>query len=202
MTKSTRSTIVGCLGLMVLASLLSAMSLEESDAATAKLERVTEGELGPGETVDLTDGEINSYLHYEYAALMPDGIRGLRVRFEPDIGVVNAFVDFQKLSSESSGGPGRFLLWMLRGEREVVARTRYVSDNGEARVDIESFKVNGREMKGPLLDWLVNTYVSPNMDGFELGEPVKLGHNLEQVRLERGKAVFVGASPESEIAGR
>ncbi len=186
-------TIGLSLTVLAAASLLNAMSLEESKTATAKLERVTEGELEPSETVELTEAEINSFLHYEYAREMPDGVRGLRVRFEPDIGVVNAMVDFQKLASNSSDGPGRFLLWMLSGEREVVARTRYVSSNGEARVDIESFKVNGREMKGPLLDWLVNTYVAPNMDGFELGEPVQLGHNLDQVRLERAKAVFVGA---------
>lgn len=200
--KRSPLAIVGSLVLLAAASLLGAVSLEDSDSAAVKLERVTDGELGPGETVDLTDSELNSFLHYEYAREMPDGVRGLRVRFQPDIGVVNAFVDFQKLASNSSGGPGRFLLWMLRGEREVVARTRYVSANGEARVDIESFKVNGREMKGPLLEWLVNTYVAPNMDGFELGEPVELGHNLEQVRLERGKAVFVGAERSNEIAAQ
>ena len=164
--------------------------MRESQTAADKLDRITNDRLTAGEVVELSDEEINSFLHYEYASEMPEGIRGVRVRFEKDIGVVTGTADFSKLSAESSGA-GRFLLMMLRGERPFNARVRYVASNGEARVDVESFKINGREMKGMLLDWAVNTYVAPNMEGFELGRPTPLGHNLDEVRLERGKAILV-----------
>ncbi len=199
MTRKSLS-IVGVLAALASASLLMAMSVKESDSAALKLQRITDGAIGPGETIPLTDGEINSFLHYAYADEIPEGVRGLRVRFEPDIGVVNATVDFSKVAANSSaGGAGSLLLRMLSGEREVEARTRYVSANGEARVNVESFKVDGREMSGPVLEWLVNTYVSPAMDGFQLGEPVSLGHNLDQVKLESGRAVFIGAN---QVAAR
>jgi hypothetical protein len=48
-------------------------------------------------------------------------------------------------------------------------------------------------MKGPILTYLVNTFVAPELEGFKLGEPVPLGHNLEQVRLEAGQAIFIAA---------
>ena len=171
---------------------VGAMSLRESQSASEKLERVTNDKLRPGEAVELTDEEVNSFLHYEYAAEMPEGVRGVRVKFEKDVGVVTGTADFSKLSANSAGA-SRLLLMMLSGERPFHARVRYVTSNGEARVDVESFKVSGREMKGVILDWAVNTYVAPNMEGFELGRPTPLGHNLESIRLDNGVATLTAA---------
>ena len=164
------------------------MSLEEGRSAAIKINKISNDELEGGEEVVLTEEEINSYLHYVYAEELPDGIRGMRVRFREDIANVRGYVDLAKLA-ENGGGPGGFLLMLFRGEREMDTRVRYVSSNGEARVDVESLKLDGREMKGRLLDWLVNTYVSPNMDGFALGEPTPMGHNIDQIKLEFGRAV-------------
>ena len=171
------------------AGVLAAFSQEEGRSASEKLERISNDELIPGEEVILSDEEINSFLHYEYAEELPDGVRGLRVRFEPNIGVVTGHVDFAKLS-EGGDGPGMFLMMLLRGERHVEAHVRYAASNGMATTDITSFKVNGREMKGKLLDWLVDRFVAPNFDGFRLGEPTPLGHDLEEVRLVRGVALI------------
>ncbi len=165
------------------------MSYDEGLAADAKISRIAGDRMEPGEQVTLTDEELNSYLHYVYAEELPEGVRGLRVVFKRDIANVRAVVDFANLS-EGGDGPGFFLMMLLRGEREVQARVHYVSANGEARIDIESLLVDGREMKGSLLDWLVNRYVAPNMEGFALGEPAPLGHHIEQIRLEAGQAVI------------
>ena len=178
-------SIAAALGL---AASLGAMSLRESQSASAKLDRVSNGLMEPGETLALTEEEINSFLHYDYAKEMPEGVRGVRVKFEKDIGVVTGFADLSKMPAT---GATRYLLLMLGGERPFNARVRYVAANGEARVDVESFKVDGREMKGAILDWVVNTYVAPNMEGFELGKPTPLGNNLDQIRLEKGVAVVV-----------
>jgi len=194
----TKTSLHLCLAAAALAAAapLGAFSLEESRDAALKLERVTENRLLPGERLELTDSELNSFIHYQYAREMPDGVRGLRVRFGRNVGIVNAVVDFSKLK-ENGGGPGGFLMMLLSGEREVVARVRYTSSRGMGTADIESFKVDGREMKGALLDWLVDSYVTPRMHGFALGEPAPLGHNLRQVRLDRGVATFVA---EAETA--
>ena len=185
---------LGAAAALILAP-LGAVSLEESREAALKLERITENRLAPGEKVELSDSELNSYIHYQYASEMPEGVRNLRVKFDRDIGHVNALVDFSKIS-EGDDSPGALLLMLLRGEREVVARVRYTSSRGMGTADIESFQVDGREMKGKLLDMLVDRYVTPNMDGFALGRPAPLGHNLRQVRLDPGTAVFI-AEPET-----
>lgn len=167
-----------------------AMSLEEGRSAAIKINRISNDELQPGEEVALSEEEINSYLHYVYAEELPNGVRGMRVRFSRDTANVRGYVDIAKLAAESNG-PSGFFLRLLRGERLMDARVRYVSSNGEARIDVESLKLDGREMKGVLLDWLVNSYVAPNMDGFALGEPVEIGHNIERIKLEAGQALVI-----------
>ncbi|MCB9384718.1 MAG: hypothetical protein H6509_08885 [Bryobacterales bacterium] len=186
-----RLTVLGLA--LTFAVCLGAMSLRESQSASAKLNRVSNDLMQPGEVLELSDEEINSFLHYDYASELPEGIRGLRVRFDKDIGIVTGNADFSKMSASASGA-GRFLLMMLSGERPFDARVRYVGTNGQARVDVESFKIDGREMKGALLDWVVNTYVAPSMDGFELGKPIALSHNLDSVRLDRGVATLTAAA--------
>ncbi|MEZ5362733.1 MAG: hypothetical protein R2748_10450 [Bryobacterales bacterium] len=158
-----------------------------------ELNRVSNDLMEPGEVLKLTDEEINSFLHYDYANELPEGIRGLRVRFDKDVGIVTGNADFSKMSANASGA-GRFLLMMLSPVNGSDARVRYVGTNGQARVDVESFKIDGREMKGALLDWVVNTYVAPSMDGFELGKPIALSHNLESVRLDKGVATLTAAA--------
>ena len=169
-----------------------ALSPEAGAAAEAKLDRIMEDELAPGETVTLTEDELNSYLQYNYAAELPEGVRDLAVRLEPEIGIVSGYADFSKLATEADSST-RFLLMLLQGERKFEARVRYVAARGLARVDVESFLVDGQEMSGPLLNWLVNTFVSPRMEGFALGSPTPLGHNLEEVRLESKRALIIAA---------
>lgn len=175
---------------------VSAMSLDEARAAEIKFDRIATSQLKPGEVVVVTDEELNSYLHYIYAEEMPDGVRGLRVGFRKDRAHVRAIVDFSKVSANGDG-PGGFLMMFLRGERPVEALVRYVSSRGVARIDVDSFKVDGREMKGVLLNWMVNRFVAPNLEGFQLGEPVDLGNDLEQIRLELGEAVVTAKEPPS-----
>ena len=174
----------------------SAMSIDEGRAAEIKFDRIATAQLEPGEVVVVTDEELNSYLHYIYAEELPDGVRALRVRFRKDKAHVRAIVDFSKISAEG-GGPGGFLMMFLRGERPVEALVRYVSSNGVARIDVDSFEVDGREMKGVLLTWMVNRFVAPRMEGFQLGEPVDLGNDLEQIRLELGEAVVTAKDQTS-----
>ena len=195
MRSFAHSLAAALLASLTLAGTASAMSYQEALVAEEKLDIIAREEMQPGEEITLTDEEINSYLHYIYAEEMPDGVRGLRVRFRRDTANVSGFVDLSKVSQDD-GGPSAFFMRLLSGERQIDARVRYVSSNGEARMDVESLLVDGREMKGRLLDWLVDAFVTPNFEGFALGEPVPLGHNIERVRLETGVATIIGFDDE------
>ncbi len=177
---------------------LWAVSPEESHSAAEKLDRISLGEMNPGERITLSEDEINSFLQYDYAALIPDGIRNLHVKLESDTGIVSGRADFSQLG-DAQDAATRLLLMMLRGEHAFVARVRYVSSGGQARADVDSFLVDGRELKGPILDWIVKNYVATDLEGFALGQPAPLGNNLEQIRLEAGQAVVVASETRAQL---
>lgn len=183
--------------LFSLAPALHAVSLEESRVAAGKLERISMGAMTSGEQIALTESEVNSFLQYDYAGLIPEAIRGLQVQFQSDVATISGRADFSQFS-DSQDPMLRLLLSMLQGEREFVARVRYVSSGGLARANIDSLILGGNELKGPILDWIVKNYVATDLAGFALGQPTPLGNNLEQIRLEVGRAVVIARDLQAQ----
>ena len=166
----------------------SALSPEASIAARDKFNRVVEDQMRPGETIVITEEELNSYVKYDYAPSIPQGVRGLMVKIHDGSAVVQAVVDFAKVSA---GGSGNFLIRMLGDNKPVISRVIFASSNGMVRVDVDSMQVSGTEMAGMLTTWLVNSFIAPQTDGFELAKRVPLQHNLDQLNLEPGRIVFI-----------
>ena len=193
-----RRTFPLAAALLLSSAALLAVSVEESRSAALKLDRISLGEMAPGEQITLTQDEINSFLQYDYAGLIPEGIRDLHVVLESDTGIVSGRADFSQLGAPQDAAT-RLMLMMLSGEHEFVARVRYVSSGGQARADVDSFLLDGRELKGPILDWIVESYVATDLEGFALGQPTSLGNNLEQIRLETGQAVVVAGGARAQL---
>ena len=193
-----RRTFPLAAALLLSSAALLAVSVEESRSAALKLDRISLGEMAPGEQITLTQDEINSFLQYEYAGLNPEAIRDLHVVLESDTGLVSGRADFSQLGAPEDAAT-RLMLMMLRGEHDFVARVRYVSSGGQARADVDSFLLDGRELKGPILDWIVENYVATDLEGFALGQPSTLGNNLEQIRLETGQAVVVAGGARTQL---
>ena len=168
----------------------AALSPEKSFSAAEKLDRISTDSMHPGETITLTEDEINSFLRYDYAPHMPDGVRDLTVQLQPDRGVAHAFVDLAKLQASTGSSLG--LLWnaVLSGEREIAVTCRYVSANGQATVEILSAELNGTSIPKPVLDWLVGSVVAEHFAGVELGKPSPLPNNLKQIELQTDQALI------------
>jgi hypothetical protein len=167
-----------------------ALSPESSRAARAKIERISSESMKPGEKITLTEDEINSYLKYDYAPEMPQGVRDLRIKLLKDRGVVHAYVDLAKLQSSSEGSFAALWLAVFRGERQLEATCRYTSAGGQATVELESAQLDGTSVPKPVLDWLVSWAIAEHFPNVELGKPSPLPNNLEQIRVEPGQAVI------------
>jgi hypothetical protein len=176
---------------------LLAVTPEEGRQAADKLDRISRSEMSPGEQVTLTESELNSFLRYDYAPLIPEGIENLQVGLHQDLAVVSGKADFSKLSPAADMAT-RLLLMMFRGEHAFVARVRYVSSAGQARADVDSLLVDGQELKGVILDWIVKNYVATDLSGFALGQPTPLGNNLEQILLQPGQAIVTATSTQAQ----
>ena len=170
--------------------LTAAVSPETSRAARVKLVRITSEQLGAGESVTLTEDEINSLLRYDSELDIPEGVRDLEVSLDNNRADVRARVDMSKMQSAGGRDPGFLIRMLLSGEKQVRATCHYTSSQGEGRVDLEWVEIDGTRISGWILDLLISSYVVPRVPEFEPGKPMPLRHNLRQIRLEPGRAVL------------
>lgn len=183
----------GAIALLFLFACLAwaVISPENSHSAQQKLERIAEGKLPAGSSVVLTEDEINSYLHYDFAPQIPAGVTQPRIRLELDRVMGTATVDFLKWQVQKGASPGFLLRWLLSGERPVEVVCRYKSANGSGQVDVESVKISGVPISASAITFLIENLVQPRYPEAVVGRPVPLGYGLKQVRIEHARAVIV-----------
>jgi hypothetical protein len=188
-----RKSILGCsvfvLGLCCAA--LLAESRAVSLVATQKLERISSEKLKPGETVTLSENELNSYIQYDYAEEIPEGIRNLHVTVLKDHGVAEALVDLEKLAAVKSSPIAAMSAKLFRGERKLRASCRFVSADGKGKVEVDSVELDGQVLPDFLVDYLIASTVQPHLPDFEVGKPFPLANNLRQIRLEPANVAVV-----------
>lgn len=189
MKKTFFGLLLSLLGLCCL--LMAAENREASLRAGQKLERISANELKPGETVNLSQDELNSYIRYDYAEEIPEGVRDLRVTVLKDYGIAEAFVDMEKLPAVKSSPIAALGARLFRGDRKLRARCRFVSADGQAKVQVEEVELDGQPLPDFLVDYLIESTVQPHLVNFEAGKPFPLGNNLRQIRLEPANVVVI-----------
>jgi len=167
------------------------LSAKASRRAAAKIERIASGKLPAGETLALTDTELDSYLRFDYASRIPPGMRDIDISFLEDEAVVSGWVDVAKASAGRGASAGYLMTTLFGGEQAFEARCRFTSSNGLGKLQVESFRLGERRLEGPMLEYLVNTLAGDQLDGFRLGEPMPLDNNLKQVNIEAGRLVVI-----------
>ena len=161
-------------------------------AAAEKFHRIVDEQLHPNEVLTFTEYEVNSFFAYEPPPGIPDGISNVRVRILEDRGVVDADVDLQRLQAAGGSEPSLLIRFLLRGERHVRAHVSFTSADGIGVADAESIDIDETTLRGWILDWLLEQYVTPRVPEFKPGEPFALPSNLKEIRLEEGQAVVEG----------
>ncbi len=180
-------------GSLLLAAVLSASSLLLSPAAglsaKKKIDGINSGSLRNGETVILSENEINSFFKYDPSGEMPDGVHEVNVHLGEGGAVVRVLVDLSR-AQDQQGAPGG-IVWsfLFRGEREVMANCRYRSANGYGRLDVDSVAIDGGKVPRFIVDWLIASYVNPKMPDFEVGRTVALPKKVREIRIEPGRLV-------------
>jgi len=188
-----QAPIFCCLSFLCLHWALAAapVSVENSRSAQKKLDEIAAGHLRHGQAVVLTEDEINSYLRYDYAPEIPAGLTQPHLRFEPDRVIASATVDFLEWQAGRGRSPSPVLSFLLRGKREVEAVCRYVSSDGYGQADVESVTIGGVAVSGSAIEFLIENLVTPRYPEAVVGRRVLLGFQLQQVRIERGRAVAI-----------
>ena len=105
--------------------------------------------------------------------------------------MVRVLVDLSR-AQDQQGAPGG-IVWrfLLHGERKVVARCRYRSADGYGRLDVDSVEIDGRTVPRFIVDWLIASYVNPQIPDFEVGKTVGLPKKVQEIRVQPARVVVV-----------
>jgi len=143
--------------------------------------------------VIITENEANAYLQVHGRDFLPAGVHNPGVRMEPEhvtgFAAVN-FEEFSRIYSNPNDWGPKVLAAMFKGTQQVIATGKVQSDNGQARVEIESVKVGSMKVPGWLVDFVVQNYLQPRYK-FDLGKPIPLPQHVSQIVIGTGQTIFL-----------
>lgn len=176
-----------------LASRADAVS-REAASADRKLDLIESGRLRPGSRVDFSTGELNAWLREQARRYFPAAIRNIRVSLAANSATGYADVDFLKMRQTATGeSPGWIMRNLFSGERPIVVQAHLVSENGRARVDVDSVRISGVPIEGRALDFLIRNYVRPTFPDLKISEWFQLANRVNRIETTAsGATVFIG----------
>jgi hypothetical protein len=198
MFSSLRSVTV--VAILIVLYTLSAygVSIEERQVFMGKLDEIRQNaerkqgsDPAPAPVrTSVTEGELNSWLSFEGAALLP-GLSDPVVSLLPDGRVLGmGTIDLETFVSSAS--PRRTdLLSLLRGQVPVEVSGNVVTAGGEGRFELERATIAGLEVPEVLLQDLLSRYTrTPEWpDGVRLGEPFPLPAGIDHIVVAQDRAV-------------
>lgn len=168
----------------------AAISEEASLSAARKFQRLAAGEVPSGETVELSQDEMNAFLRYHAAPTVPDSIRDPEIEFRPGGAVVRAEVDLEKAGESVQDLPTLMRL-LLRGTRRIALDVDFAGESGFATTALVLIEIDGVELSGTVLEWFLGAFAPPELARYLTGEPTRLPPGVEAVHLQPGLALIV-----------
>ena len=172
------------------------LTAEEGRRLEEKLVQITDHDARGAttrQTLVLPAREINAYLRFQGATLLPEGVRNPLLTLAAAGRIdARAVVDLDAVSQAESRGLFDPLAY-LSGELEVVASGTLHADDGVGRVAVESVSVGGVPVPRVVLDELVQYYTrsAEHPDGIDLDEPFPLPYRIEEVTVEIDRLTVV-----------
>jgi hypothetical protein len=180
------AALVGAAALFV-----SAATVTES--ANRKFAGIESARLPAGTRIDLSLDELNAWANQKARVYAPGGARNLRLELRDGEATGYALIDFVKLRQATSGDePGWIMRNLFSGERPVMVKARFQSQNRRARVDVERVEVSGVPIQGSALDFLIRNWLRPTFPDAHVNEWFNLGLRMERFTVRPGGAsVFI-----------
>lgn len=173
----------------VFAFVLAAMPLPADSAAEAlvssaqsKLDRIVLGEVEPGGVITFSTAEMENWGR----AQLPASITDFKVDLKQGRGSVHATIDFLALAESDGRALNPVFAAILEGKRPLDAVMRIDSAPGFVIATIEEVTLSGVPVSGTVLNFLIDTFVTPNFPEARFNEPVPLEYGLERVQVHSG----------------
>ena len=171
-------------------------SKAQADSFAAKLESLSAargGDKKSARSVEVTEGELNSYLNLTLASDLPAGLTDVELQLDRDRLHALGDVDIDQVKRHM----GRLSPWnplsLLTGRVPLELTGRYSSaEDGFGRVEIQEARAAGVPIPLTLLEQMVAgaTRTSADPDGFDIHAPFRLPHPVRRVRVMPGRAIL------------
>jgi hypothetical protein len=171
------------------------LSWEEADSVTRVLRRIDRrlrsGRPASGDTIVVTEGQLNSFVNLTLADKIPPEMSDLELRLLPDRLAARARLDLDQLRSKIPEGGAATLLSMLTGVVPVELTGRVDSAEGLFRLELEEVLIGGVSLPPALLAQIVSfaTRNEERPQGLDITAPVALPWTARQVRMRPGRAL-------------
>lgn len=194
-----RTTLYALLAGLLATSLFAAEPISRRDAARlqAKIDRITKGSPARGKTASttaITETEVNSYLRYELADRIPNGVT------DPWVSILDngrlsgrATVDLARVaqSRKSSGvlDPFNFLSGSVPLAVNGILRTK----NGVGTFAVESASISSVPVPVWMLQEIVSYYSRSESSpkGVAIDKPFVLPNGIREIQTAKGQATVV-----------
>jgi hypothetical protein len=172
----------------------SAPSANLAESLTRKLEaiekRAKSRNPGAGESVLVTEGELNSYINLSLGPRLPPGVSGLEVRLEQERIAARAVVDLERVQGRIPSQGAFSPLSLLSGRVPVELKGRLQNQDGFGSLHFEEIRVATIPVPVSMLAQIVSqaTRSADNPEGFDVQAPFRLPYTVKRVRVQPGKA--------------
>jgi hypothetical protein len=172
------------------------LSWAEADKLGAALEaldrRQKNGRTARPETIEVTAGEVNSYVNLE--ANVPEGVSDVKVRFEKDRVTATAMVDLDRIPGREKAASSPWNPFSLVSGRVPVSVTgRLVAEgDGFASFQVDEVRLGSLPLPVSVLAQLVAsaTRGNQNPQGVDIQSPFRLPYSMKRVRLQADRALL------------
>ena len=175
------------MGRVILLFALASVTLPAADpdyqSAEAKLDRIANYQLKPGETVVFTPREINAWARVAVPESVPEGIRDPRVELGMATANGLAYVDLLKMRQAQGKQTNPLIGRFIEGERPLKISVRLESGGGRCTVYLTRVDLGDMSAEGPVLDFLLKSFFLPLFPDAKIGEPFDIGWNLDRIEV-------------------
>ncbi len=182
----------GALGaaLVCLASGAVGATVDEqaSLSAARKFQQIASRSLPAGTTVEISEGELNAFLRFHGAALIPAGVQNPRLALREGGAEFSAKIDLEKAGTASESLPFMMRL-LLRGTREVAADVDYGVRDGRAAARIVRLTIEGVEIPPEIVQWFVEAFAPAELRPYLSADGHEVDAGLRDLEIAEGSVL-------------
>lgn len=170
------------------------LSWAEADSLDRKLATIEERQKEKPrrrQTVQVTEGELNSFLNLSYASELPKGLSDIQVRFGHERIEAKGSVDVDQVKGKVAA-PSWSPISLLGGLVPIELSGKLVNADGFGTIELDSAYVASIRVPISVVEQMVasSTRSDKHPDGFDIHAPFRLPYSVNRVRIEPGKATL------------